>query len=399
MRSYESSHTWLSFHADLRKVDWRLWMKLGAIQSKCEHVARVMLAPDVAGDLLQVYLAKGVQATAAIEGNTLSEAEVLERVRGNRAPYPESKQYLAREVDNIIEACNQIQAQVIGGGPEDARVTVAKIRQYNRQILDGLEVEDHVIPGEIRTVAVGVGNYRGAPAEDCDYLLEKLCHWINEEIQPPTAEEQIAFGVLRAILAHLYIAWIHPFGDGNGRTARLIELQLLLSVGVPNIAAHLLSNFYNQTRSRYYRELDKTSKSRGDILPFLAYAVQGMFDGLNETIEKIREFQVSVMWRDYVYSKFRHRTGSAWDRKRRLALELWGHEKGVPLSELSRLTPALAAAYATKTPRTLARDIDDLLWMGLVEGVPDDKKPGTSRRFRVKSSALLAFYPVRRKIE
>ena len=36
---------------------------------------------------------------------------------------------------------------------------------------------------------------------------------------------------MSALLAHLYIAWIHPFADGNGRTARLLEYLILDSFG------------------------------------------------------------------------------------------------------------------------------------------------------------------------
>ena len=49
----------------------------------------------------------------------------------------------------------------------------------------------------------------------------------------------MAEGILKATLAHLYIAWIHPFGDGNGRTARLVEFMLLSRAGVPSPSAHL----------------------------------------------------------------------------------------------------------------------------------------------------------------
>jgi Fic family protein len=60
--------------------------------------------------------------------------------------------------------------------------------------------------------------------------------------------------LMKAILTHLYIAWIHPFGDGNGRTARLAELQILLAAGMPMPASHLLSNHYNTTRTDLYRQ-------------------------------------------------------------------------------------------------------------------------------------------------
>ncbi len=79
-------------------------------------------------------------------------------------------------------------------------------------------------------------------------------------------------------MAHLYIAWIHPFGDGNGRTARFLEVKILLRAGIPTVAAHLLSNHYNATRSAYYRQLQRASASGGYVAPFIQYALQGFID-------------------------------------------------------------------------------------------------------------------------
>jgi Fic family protein len=80
---------------------------------------------------------------------------------------------------------------------------------------------------------VVVGNYRAAPAEDCKYLLDRLVDWLNG----PTfvhADPEIQFALIlaKAVYAHLYLAWIHPFGDGNGRTARLLEFVILASSGL-----------------------------------------------------------------------------------------------------------------------------------------------------------------------
>jgi hypothetical protein len=65
-RAYETTHAWLAFQIDLRRLDYQTWINLGAIQSKCEHVANVMVAPEVGQKLLHLYLAKGVAATTAI---------------------------------------------------------------------------------------------------------------------------------------------------------------------------------------------------------------------------------------------------------------------------------------------------------------------------------------------
>ena len=76
---------------------------------------------------------------------------------------------------------------------------------------------------------------------------------------------------------HVYIAMIHSFGDGNGRTVRLIEFYILLRAGLPDIASHILSNHYNDTRQEYYRQIDLCIRER-DLSGFVRYVVQGFRD-------------------------------------------------------------------------------------------------------------------------
>jgi len=62
----------------------------------------------------QLYLAKGALATTAIEGNTLSESEVL-RVLTGELKLPPSREYLKQEIDNVAEAFNKIYRQIQEG--------------------------------------------------------------------------------------------------------------------------------------------------------------------------------------------------------------------------------------------------------------------------------------------
>lgn len=80
MRTYERTHPWISFALDLRNLDHKAWMHLGEAVSKVEHIAGVRLDPDAAERLHAVYLAKGVLAATAIEGNTLTEDEVRDHL-------------------------------------------------------------------------------------------------------------------------------------------------------------------------------------------------------------------------------------------------------------------------------------------------------------------------------
>jgi len=190
----------------------------------------------------------------------------------------------------------------------------------------------------------------------------------------------------KAIIAHLYIAWIHPFGDGNGRTARLMELRILLEAGVPTPATHLLSNHYNQTRSEYYRQLRLASKSGGDVLPFILYALQGFVDGLRDQLGKIREQQFADRWEQYVYQQFGRTNSPARVRQRQLVLEMSKFDQPLVKAQLPRLSAGLFEMYHGKTDKTLSRDINAVTKMGLVRRLRDGYVP--NRR------VIEAFLPV-----
>lgn len=383
MRQYERSHPWIRFSADFRAALPPFWLKLGEAKSKCEHLAGVPLSPEVASNLHTVFLAKGVHATTAIEGNTLTELQVREIIEKGKK-LPASQKYLEKEVRNILDAANKILTAVESEGKKD--INSADIKEYNRSVLNQLELDEHVVPGEVTKVQVGVLNYRGAPPEDCEYLLEKLCSWLNSnDFSPADDDGIIHYGILKSIVAHLYIGWIHPFGDGNGRTARLLEVRFLLEAGVPSAAAHLLSNHYNQTRTQYYRELDRASKNGGNIIPFVEYALAGFVDQLREQLLTVKHQQWTSAWINFVYDKFGDRKSESDRRRLKLVLALSESAELIPRSDLANLTPELAGHYSAKTGKTLTRDLSALRRLGLVER--------TEHGYRATKEQILAFLP------
>jgi Fic family protein len=363
-RAYQKSHSWLTFQFDTNTLDYRAWLLLGEAKSKCIHIADSPLLPEVMDNLYQVYLSKGARATTAIEGNTLTEDEVKRRIHGD-LPLPPSKEYLGREIDNVVKAYNEIGRRIFNSGQK--KLSIDQIKNDNKLVLDGLSLEEGVVPGEIRTYPVRVGGYLGAPPEDCKYLLERYAHWLNGQFIAPKGDEMV-FGILKAILAHLYFAWIHPFGDGNGRTARLIEFQILLSSGIPTVSAHLLSNHYNATRSEYYRLLDMASQTGGDTQPFIKYALQGFVDGLIDQIGLIQGQQLRVQWIYHIHNTFTEMKLERSEDKRRKTLVLAMSDKPttIPMDEIRHISPQVAELYANLSDKTLSRDIDKLIEIHLV---------------------------------
>lgn len=385
MRRYETTHPWITFEAtDINRVLPNQWMLLGEARSKCEHLAGAPLKPELAQQLYTVTLIKGALATTAIEGNTLTEDQARGILDGSYKA-PPSRQYQEQEVRNVLEALDDLQKRIVKG--EHIEITVSLICEFNRQVLKGLDLDPDVVPGEVRKHSVGVANYRGAPAEDCEFLLEQLAGWLNSStFQRDDRELSFALTMAKAVYAHLYLAWIHPFGDGNGRTARLIEFLLLADCGlVPIPAAHLLSNHYNLTRDRYYKELAEASKTGGDTLGFLTYAIEGFIDGIREVIDMVRFQQIQVAWINYVYERFSGEPNTrATGRQRALVLAMPMTE-ATPRGELAGLTRKIAQAYANAGPRMLSRDLNHLVKLGLIRRI--------GRGYETRSDVVQAFLP------
>jgi Fic family protein len=384
MRSYLQSHPWITFKAtDVNSLGPRIWMLLGEARSKCEHLAGTPLQPKVAHRFYEMSLIKGAQATTAIEGNTLTEDQVAGILRGTFSA-PPSRAYQEREVKNVLDALMAIDKRVMEG--ESPTITAELICEFNRQVLEGTAYESHVVPGQLRDYSVGVPAYQGAPARDCEYLIDRLAEWLESDtFRSENDEIRFALAVSCAIYAHLYIAWIHPFGDGNGRTARLLEFLILARCGmVPLPAAHLLSNHYNLTRDQYYRELAKASQNR-DTAGFLAYAVQGLADGIRDQIELVLQQHFKVTWINFVHETIRQFPSSpARDRQRSLVLAMPSGIE-IPKKQLTDLTPKLARLYAQTGPRTLSRDLNRLLNVKLVAK--------TSKGWRSNDRSVRAFLP------
>ena len=169
----------------------------------------------------------------------------------------------------------------------------------------------------------------------------------------------------------------------------------MLRGGNPDIASHILSNFYNQTRPEYYSQLDKATRT-SDLSAFFDYALLGFRDGLALTLEVIQKSQFENTWQKLIYDTFDEIRSSVSDevykRQRTLALEIPG-DKAISLSEVSMLTVNLARTYAKVSEKTLQRDLEKLVNLELVVKTGD--------KYKANSEVLTGWFakhkPVRAK--
>ena len=341
---------------------------LGQCESIIQAISSAPVKPEYRKHLLAVSLRKGARATTAIEGNTLSEEEVVRIDEGKNLP--PSKQYLQVEVKNVIDALNKIRAEVI---TEDEAFVLSPelVERFNWFV--GKDLGDHFqsIPGKFRTSGhnVVVGSYRPPTGENVVPLMIRFCDWMKEIFRYEEGKQSFSEQVVQAIVAHAYIAMIHPFGDGNGRTARLIEFYILLRAGLPDMASHILSNHYNDTRQEYYRQLDLCVRER-ELSGFVRYAVLGFRDGLKGVLDIVQANLLEMSWHKFIYDtldskKATGKTRAIVKRQRNLALQFPVDRWHIP-DDLVVSSGVLAKEYATLSSATLMRDLAELERLELI---------------------------------
>lgn len=382
-RKYLETHSWINFDLGnlIEALDQTSWLKLGESFSKCQFLIGASIGPRKAAELSKIYMRKGAWATAQIEGNTLSEKQ-LDAVLDQEITLPDSQQYLEQEITNVLSALTALEKQIAESNSVDPEhlsnfeLTIPWIQSVHKDLLANLSVADHVTPGSFRTESVGVMRYVAAPTEDVIFLMDKYCEWINSLIQ--TANESgrtkdpiqaFASTIIVAVLAHLYFAWIHPFGDGNGRSARLIECAILAHSNlIPWISTNILSDYYNKTRDLYYKSLESASKNL-DVLGFVRYSITGFNEQIRAQVSEVQKFQRSVAWDSYISEKFGAEPITEKSKRQEKLVRALPENTPVTITKLLSSHPLVQATHSSKSTRTLKRDLEDLIGLGLAEEV------------------------------
>lgn len=394
---------WADFPENNKQIIKRIqnleWYLLGRIQAKCEQIQHLPVSPAVAEELSELYLARGVSSTAAIEGSTFTADEVLQ-IRHQQLEAQPSQQYIQKDVENIYAAFDSIKHEDSSGS--NRPLTVERICELHALIYDGLsEPKKDVpgqMPGQIRSSSVGVARYRAPDAKHCRKLLDGLCAWLEDFLMADSPDgsnpdgsntdgaddgrhassnlhqvnaEFFGKAVLAAVLVHVYLLLIHPFQDGNGRLSRAVEMKILLSHNIPEMSVYLLSNHYNETRARYYQLLDEVSHERSfPVEKFIRYALEGLSDQLDAQLDELRNENMRLLVAGHVQQEFLGKMKLLEMRQRELATALALNGQPVELYAVPSLSPQLVKYYEKLTHKTVTRDINTLSKLGIATLTP-----------------------------
>jgi hypothetical protein len=112
--------------------------------------------------------------------------------------------------------------------------------------------------------------------------------------------------LLQAMAIHYHFAAMHPFLDGNGRTARALEALVLQRAGLRDTASIAMSNYYCEEKPDYLDVLAKVRAGGHDLMPFINFGLRGVAVQCGRLFTEIRRHIQVAVFRNVMYDLFNH---------------------------------------------------------------------------------------------
>lgn len=265
-------------HHDLGLLNPAFDSPLVDVVTELEHLRRLRLGGStptpVFLQLKHIFHMLESLGSARIEGNHTTLADFVEsRLHAGPARLSDA----LREMANIEHAMGFIEEHVDVGH----QVTEHFIRELHAMTVQGLEREGDETPGAYRLRSVQISKSEHLPPEavSVPMYMAELVQFIN---RPDPAK----YDLIKVALAHHRFAWIHPFGNGNGRVVRLMTYALLVKYGFKVKAGGRVLNptaVFCNDRDRYYVMLGQadTGTTQGRET-WCVYVLGGMLDELRK---------------------------------------------------------------------------------------------------------------------
>jgi len=217
--------------------------------------------------------------------------------------------------------------------------------------------EDEAYAGRFRDDTVYVKDkrrdiviYTPPPAEQVEPAMKRLIEWVNEK-----DDARFIHPLIKASFIHFYFVYIHPFFDGNGRTARALFYYFMIKNGYEFFKYFSISAVVQKTKVQYYKAIKDAEDCNADITYFLLY----MAETISESIHLVTERIAQHYQRDFVFIKLKEKNIFLNERQEKFL-------KRFLVSDKRTVTIKAYQDWFKVVYETARRDLDDLVAKGIL---------------------------------
>jgi Fic family protein len=284
--------------------------------------------------------------SAHIEGTALSFEQAKSILEGKKVAGVSRDD--EKELLNYKKAMDFISKYL---GKEDP-ISEGIIRELHKILVKGVRGEN-AEPGNYRKIQNYVVNSRTREVVytppgplDVPHLMREFTEWVNKSVDVSS--------ILVAGIAQFQFVHIHPFIDGNGRTARILSTLILYKTGYDFKRLFTISEYYDKDRPAYYQAIQSVRRRNMDMTSWLEYFVEGLRSQMSEIRQKGEE----IIKHDTLLKEAK-KTGI--NQRQEKALK--------QLIRKGKITVNEYQAIAGCIRRTSQRDLEDLVAKGIIKTV------------------------------
>jgi len=265
--------------------------KLHEIDSDGRDTLFSAIRAEIANEMIKESLIEEALNSSIIEGAFTTLKRAKELAYRNEKPKDNSEQMVLNNfyaMRFIIENLNR---------PFSKEV----ILELHKIVTENT-LEEKEFAGKFRNDSVyivdnnGKAIYTPPSADQIDELVQEMIDWINQE-----SEESFIHPVIKASALHFYFVYLHPFFDGNGRTARALFYFYLLKNKYDFFKYFSISSIIRKNRAAYYKSIKDVEDYEADLTYFLIF----MADSILKAIAEIRGRIAGHYKKEYYLNKIK----------------------------------------------------------------------------------------------
>ena len=318
----------------------KILSNIGVIEACREVVNNAPLIPSYEKQFQQEASLSTIHHGTHIEGNELSFTQAEGVLEGKKIVAGERD---IQEVINYRNVLKYLDGEISGEkNKSDFKYTEKQVLKIHSLAMDKLVLDEQ--RGSFRKVQVILRNaqtgevvFRPPPAPEVPFLIDDFLKWLNSK------EGRENHPVFRSGIAHYVISSVHPFTDGDGRTARGFATLILFAEGYDIKKLFSLEEYFDKNAFDYYDALRKTdltnekSFADRDLTGWLEFFSKGLSIELTKVKEKIRRLSLD----DKIKAKLGGKQLALNDRQMRI-MECIESRGGATMKELKPVLPMIS---------------------------------------------------------
>lgn len=336
---------------------------ISSVESAKAIVDHSPLVPAWEAKFKKDAMARTIHFGTKIEGNDLTQEQAQKVVRLETVDDPEeaakktgiiARERDVQEVINYRNVVKWIDAQ-------DAETAVDLFSEKTLKHLHGLTMQNLLVDDEIghyrrkQVIVKGAGDssgqvvFRPPVSVEVPYLIEDFFEWLS------SPESKKLHPILQAAVTHYQLAFIHPFIEGNGRTARAMATLVLYAAGYDFKRFFSIEEYFDSNVEGYYTALQSVQQTENaDLTYWFEYFCYGLAIEVGKVKEKVLKLSKDLKMKKELGRQV------ALSERQIIILELLQDQGEISSSDAQDMLPNVSVD-------TILRDLKDLIEKGVVE--------------------------------